>query len=342
MLVEEPQLLVGVSVGLHNIHAIIIREEDNGRLRLMGEYRNRQIAERSDETFPIHRVQKSIQEAIADAQVSPTDILTIGIAVPGQIDIKNGLLLSSPLFHIQEKPFPVVAKLHEYVDTRQITLINNNDAHGIGEQRIGVGKQFKDLVYIRIAYNVGACIIIDEQLYTGEDYLSSEFGHMIVDPNGPECSCGNKGCLNMIVSRSAIEQKLLHLYKEGETTVLATALDKKPLDINSVVIADAIDQEDALTSRVVEEAADALGIGIANVINLLNPQVVILGGDVIDEIDPFFERAVTSARKRLLHMDMRNVSILHGSLGTTAAAYGAAVFAKKHLQHRGEQLKKLI
>src|SRR5205807_1342328 len=131
---------------------------------------------------------------------------------------------------------------------------------------------------------------------TGADNLAGMFGHMVIDVNGPECSCGNRGCLDAIVSRSAIGKKLLQRYRDGRATRLASQLNKEPLDINSAVIAEAIDQEDFLTCQVVEEAAEVLGIGIANVINFLNPHRVILGGDVIDEVDLFFERAVAAAR----------------------------------------------
>jgi len=101
--------------------------------------------------------------------------------------------------------------------------------------------------------------------------------------------------------------------------------------------AEAIDQEDLLTCQVVEEAAEVLGVGIANIINFLNPHRVILGGDVIDEIDLYFERASASAQKRSLHASMRNVSIVRGTLETTAGAYGAVVFAKQHLLERREK-----
>ncbi|MFL5654399.1 MAG: ROK family protein, partial [Ktedonobacteraceae bacterium] len=274
---------------------------------------------------------------IEDAHVIPADILAIGVASPGQIDIDNGTVLFSPLFHVKEDPFPFVARLRDYLDVHHIALISNDDAQGIGEQRIGVGKQIKDIVYLRIGYNIGASIIIDEKLYTGADNLAGMFGHMVVDLDGPECSCGNKGCLDTIVSRAAIGKKLLQRYREGKETILASELNKEPLDINSAVIAEAIDQEDLLTCQVVEEAAEVLGIGIANVINFLNPHRVILGGDVIDEIDLFFVRAVESARKKTLRASMRNVSIVRGTLGTTAAAYGAAVFAKEHLLRIREQ-----
>jgi glucokinase len=119
---------------------------------------------------------------------------------------------------------------------------------------------------------------------------------------------------------------------------MAGELSKEPLDVNSAVLAEAIDQEDRLTCQVVEEAAEVLGFGIANIINFLNPHKIILGGDVIDEIALFFEKAVETAQKKSLHANMRNVSIVHGRLGTTAGAYGAAVFARERLlQKRREQ-----
>lgn len=334
MLMIEPQLLAGVSVGLNSIHTIIVREEADGRLRLMGEDRNRRVVERSDETILIHRVRESIEKAIEDAQVSIVDILAIGVAAPGQVDIDNGIMLFSPLFRVQEHPFPFVEKLREYVGTYHFTLTNIDDAFGIGEQRIGEGRDIENLVHIRISDNVGASIIINEQLYTGADNLAGAFGHMVVDLNGPKCACGNNGCLETFVSREAIAKKLLQRYRRGEATVLAERLEKVPLDINSAIIADAIDQEDVLTSQVVEEAAEILGIGIANVINFLNPHRIILGGDVVNEIDLFFERAVASAKERALHANIRNVSIVRGRLGTTAAAYGAAVFAKEQLSRQ--------
>src|SRR5436305_14916253 len=103
MLKEEPQLLVGVNAGLNSIHTIIVREEADGRLRLMGEHRNRKVVHEPDEMHQVHRVHESIQKAIEDAQVSPTDIFTVGVASPEQIDIDNGTVLFSPLFAVKEE-----------------------------------------------------------------------------------------------------------------------------------------------------------------------------------------------------------------------------------------------
>jgi glucokinase len=325
------QLLVGVNVGMHSIQTIVLREEMNGTLRLMGEHRSRQVLQKSEDGFLMNRVCGSIEEAIKDAEVNLDDILTIGVAAPGQIDIAEGLVLFSPLFTVYEHPFPFVERLRDFFGDRHITLMNNDDAYAIGEQRLGMGRDIDNFVYLRIGYSIGSGIIIKGDLYTGADNLAGVFNHMIVDLKGPLCSCGNHGCLEVFVSRAALERKLYESFNDGKATILAKELRKVPLDINAAVMADAIDQDDFLTRQIVEEAADILGIGIANVINFLNPDRIILGGDVIDEIDLFFERAIASAKQHALRASKRNVSIVRGMLGTTGAAYGAAVFAKNRL-----------
>ena len=331
MFTNKPSLLVGVNVGLNSIHTLIVREEAGGKLRLMGEHRNRRFNTQRDKAGLVQRVLESIRRAITDARIDWKDILTIGVATPGQIDIDHGVVLFSPLFHIQRKePFPLVSKLQEYFPAQHITLINNDDAPGIAEQRIGEGKDIPDVVYLRVGYSIGACIIIDGKLYTGMNNLAGAFGHMIVDLDGPQCrNCGNRGCLDVLASRSAIEQNIVQRYRAGEKSMLAQSLDEQAPDISSAVLAEAIEEEDTLTWQVVEKAAEVLGIGIANLIDLMNPHKVILGGDVVDEIDLFFEKAKASACKTSLVSSSEGVSIVRGRLGTTAGAYGAMVFAKE-------------
>jgi predicted NBD/HSP70 family sugar kinase len=328
---NKPSLPLGVNVGLNSIHMLIVREEADSKLRLMGEHRNRRFKAHRDKESLVQRVLDSIEQAIKDARVDQKDILTIGVATPGQIDIDHGVVLFSPLFHILRKePFPLASKLQEHFPAQHITLINNDDAPGIAEQRLGEGKDIPDVVYLRVGYSIGACIIIDGKLYTGMNNLAGAVGHMIADLDGPKCrNCGNRGCLDVLASRGAIEQNIVQRYRAGEESILAKSLDKQSPDINSAVLAEAIEEEDTLTCQVVEKAAEVLGAGIANLIDLMNPHKVILGGDVVDEIDLFFEKAKASACKASLVSSSEGVSIVRGRLGATAGAYGAMVFAKE-------------
>src|SRR5438552_2165853 len=233
----KAQLLVGVNVGMHSMQTMILREEANGALRLMGEHRDRQIAQKKDESPLVERVCKSIKAAIEDAEVDPDNILTLGVACPGQIDIGEGLVLFSPLFALYEQPFPFVQQLHDCFGYQHITLLNNDDAYAIGEQRLGMGKGINNFVYLRIGYSVGSGIIINGNLYTGADNLAGVFNHMVVDFKGPLCSCGsNNGCLEVFVSRAAIENKLYQSFKTGSATILTRDLLKDPLAINAAVL----------------------------------------------------------------------------------------------------------
>jgi len=343
MQAEGPQLLVGVNAGLDNLHTIIVREEASGGLRLLGEYRDRKVVYKEESVDLVERVVQSIQEAIHEAQVSPADLLAIGVALPGSVDSEHRSILFLPRLNMRD--IPLASLLGERFAT-PITLINDAASQGLGEQKIGAGKESKHMVYLYASYGIGASIFIDGHLYAGADGLTGEFGHITINPDkdAPACECGNRGCLEAMASRSAMAKRLQTLYgdkkatnQNGEVTSLTKELEKTPPSISSALIADAIDEEDTLAIQVVEEAADMFGIGIANVVNFLNPRMIIVGGDVIDEIDLYFERAITSARERALTDYMKNVSIVRAMLGTTAGAYGAAVFAKEHLERmRGQ------
>lgn len=329
----RPQILVGVNIGINRVHTIIVREEASGNLRLMGEHRGRDVINEGDQAGLINCIKKSIAEAIRDAKVSLESILAIGIALPGQINTTHEVLLFAP--NIKLADVAITDALKENYNCH-IALINDVAALGIGEQRIGAGKHTRHAVYLYVSYGIGSSIIIDEHLYTGADNVAGEIGHTSICFDGPLCSCGKHGCLEAFSSRRAITQKLQALYREGKDTILAKIanLDEESLDLNSAIIVEAIEREDPLTIQVIEEAARLFGIGVASVIDLLNPHAIILGGDVIDEIDLFFERAVVSMRERSLRDNVRNLSIVRGVLGTTAGAYGAAVFAKQHLNRQ--------
>ena len=326
----KSQLLVGVSVGVNRLHTIIVREEANGYLRLMGEHRDRDKIHQGDQASLVDTILESILEASRDAQVSQDSFLSIGIALPGQIDATNETLLFAPNLRIRDAA--LVAALEKSYHC-PISLINDVAAQGIGEQKIGAGKRLKHIVYLYVSYGIGSSIVIDGKLYIGADNLAGEFGHTAVCFDGPECSCGKTGCLEAFSSRRAMAKALRTACEQKRETIINIHdFSEEPLDLGNARIVQAIEQEDALTIQVVEDAGTIFGIGIATAINFLNPNVVVLGGDVVDEIDLFFERAVASARARSLSDNLKNVAIVRSALGTTAIAYGAAVFSNQNLE----------
>jgi glucokinase len=338
MIESQPELLVGVNVGINRVHTVITQEEEDGKFILRGEYRSRDIIPERDKDTLIESVRQSILEALHDARVDPDDLLGIGVAVPGQVSQDNQTLLFAP--NLELSNVPLAAALKKLFDCPCV-IINDVVSQGIGEQRIGAGKHIKHLVYLYVSYGIGSSIIIDGKPYNGADNLAGEFGHTAVSLEGPKCSCGQTGCLEAFSSKHAILKNLQISFEQGNDTILANMVDdllENSLDLSPAIMAEAIDQEDELTIRVVEEAAKAFGVGIASIINLINPEMIILGGEVVDDIDQFFEQAIATARKRCLSNNGKNIIITRGILGTTAGAFGAALAAKDFIDRESQSI----
>lgn len=324
------QLFIGVNAAFDRLHTIVFREEANGSVALVGEDRTRNIAQFGDQQQQIRRIWDSIVAALDDARVAPSDILTVGIANLGQIDQNNETVVYATNLGVRN--FPVAARLREYIDV-PIKLFYVMDAYAVGEQRFGAGRPYSDMVYIYISQGIGASLFFDRKLYRGKHNLAGEFGHATIDYQGRICDCGNIGCIEDIASRKAITASIQRAYKQGKQTLLADMFDlsAESLDISISLLAEAIAQKDALAIAVIEEAAEAFGAAMANLINILNPEAIIVGGEMVDDIELFFQRSIASAQKRALAANFNSVTILQGALGTTAGAYGAALLAKQFL-----------
>ena len=255
----QPQLLVGVNAGFDRIHTIIVRQEANGGMRLMGQSRKRDIVKPGNQESMAERVRQSILEAIHDAEVRPTDLLAIGIASPGQIEYNHGVILYATNLAVTDFPFAEMVQSH--FDCH-VALINDIDAQAVGEQKLGTGKGYEHVVYLYVGHGIGSGIIIDGNLYIGSNHLAGEFGHTTVDYHGSPCLCEHGiGCLEAISSRIGMGKTIQTAHQQGKETILAklTDLTEDPLDLNATIIVDAIDQGDPLTISVVEEAAEAFG-----------------------------------------------------------------------------------
>ena len=264
------------------------------------------------------------------ANIDIGDISSIGISSGGQINSQTGTILYAT--NLGVKNFHLAEKLSEYVKC-QINVINDVDAHALGEQKLGAGKNYNNLVYLYVGFGIGSSIIIDKKIYRGSNFLAGEIGHSTVNLNGTLCLCGNFGCLDAISSRRAIGNAIQASWKQGRETILSSMIDlsSNQLDIGASLIGEAIDRKDQLTISIVEDAGIALGAAVANVVNFLNPNAIILGGDLVDTVDLLYLRALDSSKRRSLLASYENVSILKAKLGATAEVYGAAMFSRSNL-----------
>src|SRR5205814_3236477 len=186
------------------------------------------------------------------------------------------------------------------------------------------------VVGIFVGTGIGGGLIINGQPFSGFNHTAGEIGHMVIDINGPKCGCGNKGCFEALASRTAIFQRIKAGIKEGEKTMLTDMLGDSLEDLRSGDLRKAIRKGDKFVSKVIEQTAEYIGIGVSNLINVLGPEVVVLGGGVMEALaDEMMTTIVKTAKEHAMPGTMKGVEIVPSKLGDNAGITGAAVVAKK-------------
>ncbi|HLH36090.1 MAG TPA: ROK family transcriptional regulator [Alloacidobacterium sp.] len=249
----------------------------------------------------------------------------IGIAMSGVIDHNSGTVLFWPkVAGWNDIP---LRKMIEAKHKLPVVLEDSVRTMALAEAKFGGGNGRKDFVYIVVSMGIGAAIFIDNRLYLGAKDLAGEFGHTTIDQHGELCSCGNRGCLEVYASGSAILKAVNDGLQHGVHSSLAPA---NPGEVNNRVSIEAIVQAartgDQFARTVLWEAGLHLGTGIASIVNLLNPETIVLGGEVPRAAKNYLLRPLLhSFRARAFHRSVQDFKISISRLGGEAGAIGAAV-----------------
>jgi predicted NBD/HSP70 family sugar kinase len=187
-----------------------------------------------------------------------------------------------------------------------------------------MGKDYDDLVYVGIGSGIGAGIVLGGELYWGASGSAGEIGHMTIVPGGPLCKCGKRGCLEALASTIAIQERLKTLAKATNNKSIAAIIGHSVDDLSSADVVKAAEAKDELVIQVLKGAGDYIGVGVANMINAVNPKCVIIGG-FATYAPPFFLEAVRhSAQSHAFSISWQAVDILKSELGKDAVPIGAA------------------
>ena len=274
----------------------------------------------------LQRAFEVIHKALGECGVPKGLIKGIGMAHSGVIDSESGIILSYPRpgQMAQWRNVPLRDMLEQ--EFRLLTTIDDSTrAMAIAEKHYGIAVALNDFLYITIGAGIGAAIFIDGKLYRGPGGLAGEFGHMTANQNGPFCSCGNNGCLETVASCAAIIEAVRIALEKGVDSRIPE-LAKGDLDHISIeIIAQAARENDGLAFRVLHEAVSYIGVALADVVNLLNPRVVVFGGPLFHHgaqmlLDPL-HRLI---KQHALEKSANEVQLKVSTLGSEAAARGAA------------------
>ena len=215
---------------------------------------------------------------------------------------------------------------------KPVFLDNDVNVGTLGEHVLGVGRGVRDLVGIFVGTGIGGGVIMDGRLHRGLNKTAGEIGHMIVEIGGPRCGCGNRGCLEAIASRSAISRDIAAAIGKGKKSKQIKRRLSDPASIKSSDISRALKQGDRDVEKIVKRAAVALGIAAVNIIHILNPEMIVLGGGVVeafgDHIVPPVRKTV---KKKSLPLTGNLVQIVPAELGDDASVLGASVLARQQL-----------
>ncbi|MDD5039362.1 MAG: ROK family protein, partial [Dehalococcoidales bacterium] len=206
-------------------------------------------------------------------------------------------------------------------------LLNDAKAAALGEHHFGAGKGANNLIFITVSTGIGGGIIINGKLYFGVSGGAGEIGHMTVDVNGPRCNCGNIGCLEMLASGTAIAREAISRIREGEKSSLIKMVEGKTGHITAEKVSLAARDGDLLALKVIARAAGYLGAGMVSLVNIFNPEIIIIGGGVSKIGDLLFEPVRGMVRERAFRLLSQAVRIVPAQLGDDAGVFGAAVFA---------------
>lgn len=252
----------------------------------------------------------------------------VGASFGGPVRREEGTVLLS--HHVPDwEGFPLAEWLRERFGAPAV-VENDANAAALGEWRYGSGQGTRHFFYVTVSTGIGGGIVIDGELYHGADGLAGEIGHIMVDPDGPSCTCGRRGCLEALASGPAIARRARELLtscpRPGEGKVLRELVGEDLERISAREVAAAARRGDPLAAEVLREAGEALGFGLAQVITLLNPERISLGGGVIKAGNPLLA-PVREAMRRHAFPGSR-VEVAVAELGDEAPLWGAAALAE--------------
>ena len=267
----------------------------------------------------IDRIGTAVESICAEHEVEP---LSLGIGVPGLADVKNGRTLFLPNLPTQWRDVDVAGPISARLGC-QVSLLNDARMAALGELNFGAGRDgIPTFVFFTLGTGVGGGIAIDGKLRLGPLGAAGELGHQTILPDGPLCGCGNRGCLETLASGPALIGKAAWLVRSGRAPILRDRIEGRLSRLSPYEMSMAAAEGDKAIREVIVEAATYLGIGAANLVTALHPDLIVLGGGVAKIGDLLFDTVRETIRERVGMFPTRNVNVEPSQLGDQAGVWG--------------------
>lgn len=311
---SQTEFVIGIDLGGTNVRAALV-----GRQGEIKAYAQAPIEAARGAEAGIQRIQNLIRQVMEQAGVER--IAGIGFGSTGPLDREKGFI-QNPYTLPGWENVDVRTPLSQAFDA-PLVLENDADAAALGEAWLGSGKGTSRFALVTVGTGVGSAFILDGQIYRGMGGEHPEAGHQVLDPNGPPCYCGARGCLESLASGPAIAESARRAIPQHPESLLARlAQNGNPLD--AVQVVEAARQGDELAQKIVRQAAEYLGLGLVNIILFYLPECIALGGGVMKNYDLFLPPIQQALSEHHVVVPTRRVRITPASLGNKAGVLGAA------------------
>ena len=321
-------VIVGVDLGGTSMRALVVDAD----YQVLGE--DKQPTNPKEKPVKlIADLANVVEQAVERAGLKMKEVRAVSIGAPGAVDSERGIVFEAP--NIRWRDVRLGAKLRK---TLQVPVLVENDVNVgvVGEHVLGAGRGTKELVGIFVGTGIGGGIISRGRLYEGCRGSAGEIGHVVIQADGPRCGCGKRGCAEALASRTAMERDVRAEIKAGHKSQVLEIMKARNRDrMTSNIVVRALRKRDRVMRKVMARAEHYLGILVANIVNILDPECVVIGGGLAERLQEDF---VGPIRKTAYHYFLQQrgferVSILPGQLGDQAGALGAAVLARQRLRH---------
>ncbi|HEV7942391.1 MAG TPA: ROK family protein [Solirubrobacteraceae bacterium] len=310
----------GIDLGGTKIEAILL---DAGSGKVLGQSRRPTPTQGGPQAIA-KAMADTLGEAAAEAKLHLDVLDAVGVGSPGEVDPDTGSVANARNLSEWEDSFPLAAVLSEQVGAK-VMVGNDVDVATLAEFELGAGRDVSSLLGVFWGTGVGGGLVLDGQLWRGRD-SAGEIGHMVVKRKGARCPCGRRGCMEAYSGRKAMEQRARREAERGQKTALFSIMRDHGRDsLSSGVWAHALEHGDALAHRLVDRAVKALGAGVASAVNLLDVELVVIGGGLGTRFGPQMAARIDDAMRPHLFNDHRPPEVRVAGLGDLGGAIGATL-----------------
>lgn len=327
--VSDAYYILGVDVGRRKVKAVLMDMDAN----IVAKNSTSVIEEHvvTPEVF-VCDVVEQVNALLQQYPIEQDKIMGIGVGMPGIIDHQSGHVRFSPDFNWEDVPLMELFRQHF---SSPIMIENGNRTLALGEYTYGAGKGASNMFCINLGHGIGGAIVNHGEILHGASGSIGEFGHIVMDPKGPLCDCGNRGCLEALSSGNSIAKRAEMEIAEGKETILTNSSGK----IEAKDVFEAACKNDALSQQIVRDAMVTLGSAIASVINLLDPDVIVIAGGISKSWNNYEELLLKTVREHKMPYSGERTCIELNKLGDYGPAVGAATLLVQNFIKNGGKIE---